>query len=427
MRVLFVRRAFLVNNTEFRGSAVVQSLTLNGHEVDIASAIWADTDMDNLSPELKQEIIPALQLDDYEAVYVEGGYGTLLSSNQPAIFDYTHRGGILIFADNDANGISGHSELIDKYQRLFGGQPDGEPWNPIKVDESFSLDEVYNTRFSVQGMELQGLEKELVNGLDEIAVGSPITLDAHTATYLLTGTNLSSYLKGDLFVEPKTTRAWAILNHFGLGYAILIGGRFTDRITFNAVPGNAIWLERVLSQLKQLVDLEKPTKRQSTQIHTPRPWDLEESKHHEKKATAFKPLSTGDEKTIIHMMAKTIAALCNTGGGTLVIGQADDGTILGIEDDVAYKAKGSFDKYQLAMRDTLASKFGKTLEVLGVQLDFPTVEEKTLAVFTCSKSNEPIYTKGDKDNNEHLYIRDGNRTTELLGSQLVEYVAKIKI
>jgi len=138
-------------------------------------------------------------------------------------------------------------------------------------------------------------------------------------------------------------------------------------------------------------------------------------------------LSTGDEKTIIHMMAKSIAALCNTGGGALVIGQADDETIIGIEDDVAYKAKGSFDKYQLAIRHTLASKFGKTLEVVGVQLDFPTVEEKTLAVFTCSKSNAPLYTKGDKDNNKHLYVRDGNRTTELLGSQLVEYVAKIKI
>ena len=426
MRVLFVRRAFLINNAEFRGSAVVESLKLKGHDIQVVSAMWADTDWDQVSPDLKQEIIPATQLKEFDVVYVEGGYGTLLSSNQPTIFDFTHRGGILIVADNDSNGVSGHSQLIDGYNRLFGGQPDGEPWDPISVHEPFSLDEVYNTRFSVQGMELQGFEKELVSGLDEIAVGSPISLHAHTATYLLTGTNLSSYLKSDLFLEPKITRAWAILNHFGHGYAVLIGGRFTDRTTFNAVPGNSIWLERLLDRLKTFVDLEKPTKRNSSQIYATQPWELEESKHHEKKATAFKPLSTGEEKNVIHAMAKSIAALCNTEGGTLVIGQADDGTITGIDEDIAYKGKGSFDKYQRAIRETLASKFGKPLEFIGVQLDFPKVKEKKLAVFTCSKSSEPIYVKGEKDNNEHLYMRDGNRTTELVGSQLVEYVAKIR-
>ena len=426
MKVLFVRRAFLINNVEFRGSAIVESLKAASHEIRIVSAIVPDSQWVQYSTELKDEILPARHLPHFDALYVEGGYGTLQSSSAPEILAYVNSGGILVLADNDSNGISGEDDLILTYERMFGGKPDGNSWNPIKIDESFSLDDVYNTRFLTQNMDLIGLEKELVQNLGEIAVGSPVSLHAHTATYLLTGTNLSSYLQADLFVEPKITRAWAILNHFGLGYAILIGGRFTDRITFNALPGNSIWLERVLVRLKQLVDLEKPTNRQSSHTQVSHPWELEESKNHEKKATAFRPLSTGDEKTIIHMMAKSIAALCNTDGGTLVLGQDDDGTILGIEDDMAYKGKGSLDKYQLAIRDTLASKFSKSLEVVGVQLEFPTVEDKRIAVFTCSKSNTPVYTKGDKDNNEHLYIRDGNRTKELLGSELVEYMSHFK-
>ena len=426
MKVLFVRRALLMNNVEFRGSAIVESLRAANHEIRIVSAIAPDSHWSQYSPELQDEILPALDLPHYDAIYVEGGYRTLQSSSALEIITYVKTGGILILADSDSNGISGKEDQMVIYERMFGGRPGGDSWNPLKIDESFSLDDVYNTRFSAEKMDLFGLEKELVQGLGEIAVGSPISLDAHTANYLLTGTSLSSSLQGDFYIDPGITRAWAILNHFGLGYAILIGGRFTDRTTFNAVPGNSIWLQRLLSRLKQLVDIEKPTKRQSSQIAVTRPWELDESKHHEKKATAFKPLSTGGEKTIIHMVAKSIAAFCNTDGGSLVIGQGDDGTIIGIEDDIAYKGKGSFDKYQLAIRDSLASKFGKTLEVLGVQLDFPTVEEKTLAVFTCSKSNRPVYTKGEKDDNEHLYIRDGNRTKELLGSQLVEYVSRIR-
>jgi hypothetical protein len=426
MKVLFVRRAFLINNAEFRGSAIIESLKAANHEIRIVSAIVPDSQWNQYSTELKEEILSATDLPYFDAVYVEGGYRTLQSSSSTEILGYVNSGGILVLADNDSNGISGEDDLILTYERMFGGRPDGNSWNPIKIDESFSLDDVYNTRFSTQNMDVVGLEKELIQDLGEIAVGSPVSLHAHTATYLLTGTNLSSYLQSDLFVEPNITRAWAILNHFGLGYAILIGGRFTDRITFNAVPGNSIWLERVLNRLKLLVDLEKPTKRQGSKIQATRPWEMEESKHHEKKSSAFKPLTTGDEKTVVHSMSKSIAAFCNTEGGTLVIGQADDGTILGLKEDMDFKRKVSLDKYELAIRDVLRAKFGKTLEVIGVQLDFHEVEEKPIAVFTCPASSAPVYTRGDKDNNEHLYIRDGNRTNELLGSELVEYMSHFK-
>jgi len=422
LNILFIRRMFLRNNGEFRASAVVQSLSSNGHEVRLMSAVWPTERCQELSEELELEILSSDELSAFDAIYVEGGYRTLESSSIKDLEVYVKNGGILLLADNDMNAIQGQDSLIQSLNSVFGGRPDGDPWSPIKIDENFSMDDQYNIRFSTKGMGLVGFERELVEGIEEISVGSPLVLKASSASYLLTATNLSSYLQSDIYQDFYGQRAWALLNHFGLGYAVLIGGRFTDRITFSAVPGNAMWLERLLVQLSHLIELENvQPNRMNTKIAGD-VWTIIESRTHEKKSTAFKPLSGGAESNIVHSLAKSIAAMCNTDGGTVVIGQADDGELLGLQEDIEFKGKGSADGYQLAIRNTLETKFGKTLELLGVQLDFVDVEDKKLGIFTCPASKEPVYTRGEKDKEPLFYHRDGNATKELKGPDLVEYV-----
>ena len=170
------------------------------------------------------------------------------------------------------------------------------------------------------------------------------------------------------------------------------------------------------------IELENFQPNRTNTKNTGDAWKLTESRTHEKKSTAFQPLSGGVESNIVHSLAKSIAAMCNTEGGTVVIGQADDGELLGLQEDIEFKGKGSADLYQLAIRNALEAKFGKTLELLGVQLDFVDVGDKKLGIFTCPASKDPVYTRGEKDKEKLFYHRDGNSTKELRGPDLVEYV-----
>ncbi len=80
-----------------------------------------------------------------------------------------------------------------------------------------------------------------------------------------------------------------------------------------------------------------------------------ESETIEFKSTARVNLHTGeaDPKTE-HVIVKTVCGLLNHEGGTLLIGVADDGQILGIEPDLrTFGAKGNTDGYELHLRQLL--------------------------------------------------------------------------
>jgi hypothetical protein len=112
---------------------------------------------------------------------------------------------------------------------------------------------------------------------------------------------------------------------------------------------------------------------------------------------------------------KTIAGFLNTNGGTLIIGVADDGTPVGIEEDKFTDE----DKMNLHLvnliRDKIAPQF-----MTYIHPRFEEYNGKRIMAVECWKSKSPVFVKDG--NIERFYIRTGAATTELTASQMQEFI-----
>ena len=128
-----------------------------------------------------------------------------------------------------------------------------------------------------------------------------------------------------------------------------------------------------------------------------------------------------DDKHVTHAALKTIAAFLNTEGGDLLIGVADDRTVLGIDHD----RLDSDDKFMRHLAQAVRNGLG---DRAGTCIDPKTqiVDGKTLCLVSCQRSPEPVYLrwKGiEKTNDGDLYVRSGPGTVRLAAVDAQKYVA----
>ena len=95
-----------------------------------------------------------------------------------------------------------------------------------------------------------------------------------------------------------------------------------------------------------------------------------------------------DDKGVTHAVLKTIAAFLNTEGGDLLIGVADDGSIVGIERD----RLESDDKFMRHLAQVVRNGLGARA---GTCIDPKTqvVQAMTVCVVSCQRSPEPVFLK----------------------------------
>src|SRR5204862_7919187 len=95
-----------------------------------------------------------------------------------------------------------------------------------------------------------------------------------------------------------------------------------------------------------------------------------------------------DDKGVTHAVLKTVAAFLNTEGGDLLIGVADDGSIVGIEPD----RLESDDKFMRHLTQVVRNGLG---DRAGTCIDPKTqiVQGKTVCVVACQRSPEPVFLK----------------------------------
>lgn len=116
-----------------------------------------------------------------------------------------------------------------------------------------------------------------------------------------------------------------------------------------------------------------------------------------------------------HSCLKTLAAFMNSQGGTLVIGVADDGTLLGIEND-GFKNE---DQMGLHLANLVNDRMGpKCWNYLHPR--FEDQDGKRVLVVDAWKAKAPVFMKDEKV--ERFYIRGGPSTIELPGGQVQEYI-----
>jgi hypothetical protein len=125
-------------------------------------------------------------------------------------------------------------------------------------------------------------------------------------------------------------------------------------------------------------------------------------------------------KALTKVVAKTLAAFMNSQGGTLLIGVADDGEVLGLDKDfVSLGAKGNRDGFELTFRNAIGSYLGEDKNPY-VELTFSEVEGKTVAVAACEGYQSPVFVE-DGDRSE-FYVRAGNTSRPLDIKAASEYI-----
>lgn len=134
------------------------------------------------------------------------------------------------------------------------------------------------------------------------------------------------------------------------------------------------------------------------------------------KSCLRKNLHTGQyDSRIEHSVLKTIAGFLNASGGALIIGVADDGVPVGIDQD----GFENEDKMYLHLDNLLNSRIGAKHHMY-IQVRFDDFKNHRVMVVECGRAGSPVFLKDG--NTERFYLRTGASTTELSPAQTHEYL-----
>jgi len=115
-------------------------------------------------------------------------------------------------------------------------------------------------------------------------------------------------------------------------------------------------------------------------------------------------------KDLQKVIAKTVAAMLNSEGGTLVIGVTDDGDIYGIEADLKTIGRQDTDGFFQALVQTLDNHLG-TEFVPFVKPRFVTSQDRIVCIVEVEASPKPVFLRDGSS--AEFHIRAGNTTRPL--------------
>lgn len=170
-----------------------------------------------------------------------------------------------------------------------------------------------------------------------------------------------------------------------------------------------ITIQTVLHQNKdEIIELIKQGESATLEFKSSARWNLNENK---------------PDKIMEKVILKTVAAFLNSKGGTLLIGVANDGKVVGLQHDYKTLKQPNQDGYeQFLTQLLLRENFGPDLSN-HVKFSFHTIELKEICEVKIFKSPKPVYltinNKGLKE--EQFWIRSGNSNQELTVSQFYDY------
>jgi hypothetical protein len=125
-------------------------------------------------------------------------------------------------------------------------------------------------------------------------------------------------------------------------------------------------------------------------------------------------------KDLEKIIAKTVAGFLNSEGGTLLIGVADDCTVLGIGNDLKTIGRKDRDGYEQKLRQVLTNALGAEFSQYQ-NVSFEESEGKTVCIVRVEPSPKPVYLtdRGAKE----FYVRVGNTTRPLDMQAAHDYIS----
>jgi hypothetical protein len=121
-------------------------------------------------------------------------------------------------------------------------------------------------------------------------------------------------------------------------------------------------------------------------------------------------------------VVKSVAGFMNGHGGTLLVGVADDGTALGVEEDFPFLRKQDTDGWELWLTDLLSTTLGK-VAAADVLVTFGDLDGHTVARVDVGPAVRPVFAASGKGNEKRqtFLVRINNSTQELTGPEAHDY------
>lgn len=181
--------------------------------------------------------------------------------------------------------------------------------------------------------------------------------------------------------------------------------RITDDRTFGATVKDFLF-DNYLRTHRNAQELIKRGESKTLEFKSTLRWNLRDDKR--------------DDKVITHSALKTIAAFLNTEGGDLLIGVADDGSIVGIEADRLEDDDTFMLHLAQVVRNALGDRASTCIDPATQPLD-----GKTVCIVSCQRSPEPVFLKWKKTEESpegDFFVRSGPGTVRLPPDSAEEYI-----
>jgi hypothetical protein len=253
-----------------------------------------------------------------------------------------------------------------------------------------------------------------------IAVALPVWL----LVAYLTGRLARWLLRGRVQLTTSTTTVIAVL---GVSGGLLIGGLgFPDANPWSPMvilPAVALTVA-LLALFAAVAARLQPARPREPVLELIR---RGESDRLEFKSSARWNLHTrARDERIELVIAKAVSGFLNADGGTLLIGVNDDGEPVGLANDFTVVKSPDADRFELWLRDFLATTLGQPAAVQPV-IDFTpvTVEQADTYIcrVTCPASPRPVFLRPGKGGAQpELWVRIGNSTRQLKVDEAIDYV-----
>ena len=126
-------------------------------------------------------------------------------------------------------------------------------------------------------------------------------------------------------------------------------------------------------------------------------------------------------KELEPVIVKSIAGFLNNNGGDLLIGVADDGTVVGLEADYATLRKKDRDGFELLLMKLIKDRLGGDVCTI-LHVVFHDVDGIDVCRVMIEPSQRPVFVQ--YQGVSRYYLRIGNSTRELDTKEAIDHVAK---
>lgn len=133
------------------------------------------------------------------------------------------------------------------------------------------------------------------------------------------------------------------------------------------------------------------------------------------------------DKKIEEIILKSVSAFNNCEGGKLLIGVADNGEIIGLQDDYNTLKEANKDHFELHLRNLINNAFGKGFATTNISIKFPSVDETEICEIDIKAGNKPLFVETQNSHGQKqkkFFVRSGNSSQNLEIDETASYIAK---